>query len=195
MRIAHFVFLRFHRYQRRIVQPVIAALHLDDAISPRCRSRQSHSMHRAFSSAIAEAHHLYRKPFADFLRELPLHIVRHAEHRPCAKLLLHCTHHSRMAVPCHKRAETEIEIQVFISIDVVDVATLSIAHEYRIRIVGSIVAGYSERQTLNRLLVRLARAWRPLFVCLDFLSKSLVHNFLHPYCWWPLTALRFTSSC
>src|SRR5579862_6452312 len=111
------------------MQPVIAALHLDDAISPCRGSRQSHSVHRAFSPAIAKPHHLYREPFAYLFREFPFHVVWHAEHGASAQLLLYGAHHGGMTVPCHERAETKIEINVFVPIDMVNVATLTIPHK------------------------------------------------------------------
>src|SRR5215472_8913923 len=175
------------------MEPVVTALHLDNAVSARRRSSQTHRVHRAFSPAITEAHHLHWKSFADFFCKLPFHIMRHAEHRARAEFLLHRAHHGRMTMPCHEGSETKVEINVFITVDIVNVAALTIASKNRIGIVCPVVAGYAERQTLNRLLVRLARAWRPLFVCFDFLAKSLVHHFLHPYYRWPLTALRFAS--
>ena len=173
VRIAHFAFFRLHGNERGIMESVVAAFHLDDAIAARGSAREAHGMHRAFRSAIAEAHHLHRKAFADFLRQFPFEIVRHAEHRSGAKFFLHRSYNRRMAVPRHQSAKTKIEIDVLVAVNVVDVPALSVANKKRIRIVGAIIAGYAEGQTVRGSLMSIPRARCALFVCLDFLSEVL----------------------
>src|SRR4029077_13635994 len=98
-------------------------------------TRETHRVHGAFRSAVAEANHFYRKAFADLFREFPLHVVGHAEHCAGAEFLLDGCHHSGMAVPRHQRAEAKIEVDILVSIDIVNVAAFSVAYKYRIGIV------------------------------------------------------------
>ena len=78
--VTYFLGFRFYRDENGIVQSVIAALHLDDAVASGGRARQAHGMHGAFRSTVAEPHHLHRKSFADFFGQFPFEIVRHSEH-------------------------------------------------------------------------------------------------------------------
>src|SRR5262249_37581759 len=81
------------------------------------------------------------------------------------------------------------------SVDIVNVAALSIADENRVWIISAIIAGYAQRQPLDCSLVRIPRARGSLLVGFDLFLKALVHHFLHPcFLRWPLTALRFTPS-
>src|SRR5215469_3216365 len=78
----------------------------------------------------------------------------------------------------HQSAEAEIEVHVFVAIQIVNVAALAVAHKNRIRVVGAVIAGHSERQALLGSLVRFAGTWRALLVSSNFLFESLVHDFL-----------------
>ena len=145
--------VRLHADQRGIVQAVVTAFKLYDLVASGSGTGQADGVHGGFGTAIAEAHHLDRKTLADFFRQLPLHIVRHAEHGAGAETLFHCLHHGGMAMPGHERAETEVVIDVFVAIEVAELAALSFFHKNRVGIVSAVVAGDAQRNTFEVLLV------------------------------------------
>src|ERR1700722_12298517 len=53
------------RDQHRIVQSVIAAFHLDDFVAAGRGPGQANGVHGAFRAAVADPHHLYRKPLTN----------------------------------------------------------------------------------------------------------------------------------
>jgi hypothetical protein len=120
---------------------MIAALHLDDPIACGGGASQTNCVHGAFRAAIAEAHHLDRKALADFFGQLPFQVVWHSEHRAGAELRLHGFNDRGVAVAGHQSAETQIEIYVFVAINVVNVSPFSIADENWVGIVSAVVAG------------------------------------------------------
>ena len=146
--------MRFHADQRAIVQSVISAFELHDLVAPGSGARQTNRVHRRFRSAVAEAAHLHRKAVADFFRQFPFHIVRHAEHGAGGKPFLDRLHHRRMAVSGHQRAERQVVIDVFVAIEIAELAAAGLFHKDRPGIVGAIVAGDAERNALEIFLVR-----------------------------------------
>ena len=96
-------------------------------------------------------------------------IVGHAEGRSFVQLLLDGFHHGGMAMPGHQCAKTQVVIDIFVSIDVVNPASLSVLHEHRIGLVVAIVAGNAEWDALQCAFVRVRGFWRALFVGGDFL--------------------------
>ena len=88
-------------------------------------------------------------------------------------------------MPRHQRAKAQIEIEIFVAINVVDVSAFSIANKNRIRIVGAIIAGDAQWQAALGSGVRGFRARRALFVCVYFLLQAFVHNFLQMLVLWP----------
>ena len=125
--IADFVRLWFDGHQHRIVETVVSTFHLDHALPPGRRARQPHRVHRAFRAAVAESHHLHRKPRADLLGQRVLRIVRHPEHCPGLELRLDGVDHRGMAVPGHERAEAHVEIDVLVPIDVPEACATGVA--------------------------------------------------------------------
>src|SRR5271154_7513013 len=107
------------------MQAVIAAFHLNDAVAAGGGASEAHGVHGAFRAAIAETHHFHRKALADFFGELPFEVVRHAEHGAGAEFRLHSLDHGGMAMAGHQRAEAEIEIEIFVAINVVNVSAFS----------------------------------------------------------------------
>ncbi len=71
-------------------------------------------------------------------------------------------------MPGHQRAETEVVVDVFVAVDVVNPASLSILHKNRIGLVVAVVARDSKRDAFQRPLVRCRRFRRALFVGGDF---------------------------
>ena len=88
------------------MQAVICPFELDDLVASGGRAREAHGVHGSFGAAVAEADHLDRETIANLLRQLPLHVVRHAEHRPGAEPPFDCFHHRGMAMARHQRAKT-----------------------------------------------------------------------------------------
>src|SRR5256885_2847208 len=82
-----------------------------------------------------------------------------------------------MASPRHERAKTQVVIDVFISIDVMNPAGFPVLYKNRIRLVVPVIARHTERNPLQRTLVRRRGLRRPLLVGCDFLLQCFVHNF------------------
>ena len=59
-----------------------------------------------FGATGAETNHFHREAFADLLGELPLHVMRHAEHSSGRKPCFDGLHHGRVAVSSHECTET-----------------------------------------------------------------------------------------
>ena len=55
----------------------------------------------------------------------------------------------------HERAEAEIVIQIFVAIEIAEMAALRILDKDRIRIISPVIAGNTQRQTLQVFLMRL----------------------------------------
>ena len=147
----------FHVDQRRVVQAVIATFKFYDLIAASGGASQADSMHSRFRTAVAETDHLDWKSVADFFRQLPLHIVGHAEHRARGKASFHRLHYCGVTMPSHERTETKIVIDVFVAVEVTKPTASSFFHKNRIGIVGAIVARHSQRNTLEVLLVSFSR--------------------------------------
>src|SRR3984885_2864800 len=81
-----------------------------------------------------------------------------------------------MTVAGHQCAKAQIEVDVFIAIDVVNVAAFAVLHENRIRIVGAVIAGHAKRNARNGFGVRGGGFGGPLLISIKFLLQSWVHN-------------------
>ena len=114
--------MRLHADQRRIVQAVVAAFEFDDLVAPGGGARQTNGVHGGFRAAVAEAAHLDRKARADFFRQFPLHVVRHAEHGAVVQAPFDGLHHRGMAMSGHERAETQVVVDVFVAIEIAELA-------------------------------------------------------------------------
>ena len=113
------------------MQAVVSALEFDDLVATGSGTSQTDRVHRRFRPRRTKAAHLQRESRTDFLRQFPLHVVRHAEHRACAQALFNCLHHGRMAVASHQCTEAKIVIDVFIAIEIPDVTALAAHQESR----------------------------------------------------------------
>src|SRR5580700_6739216 len=122
------------------MQSVICAFKLYDLVAGSSGARQADGVHGGFGTAIAEAAHLDGKAVADFFGELPFHVVRHAEHSSSGKTFFDGLHHGGMTVSGHERAEGEVVVDVFVAINVAELAAAGFLHEDRPRIVVAIVA-------------------------------------------------------
>src|SRR5580704_13541236 len=104
--------------------------------------------------------------------------MRHPKHRSRPQFFLHRFDHRGMAMPRHQSPKTQIEIDIFVPVDIMQMPALSIAHKKRIRIVSPVIASDTKRQSFGSLSMSLSRSRRPLLVSLNFLLQSLVHKCL-----------------
>ncbi len=137
------------------MQSVIRAFKFYDLVTAGGGARKSDGVHGGFGTAVAEAAHFDWKTGADFFSKLPLHVMRHAEHGAGGKAFFDGLHHGRMTVSSHKRAEGEVVVDIFVAIEVAELAAAGFFHEDGPRIVVAIVAGHTERNAFEILLVRL----------------------------------------
>src|SRR5207237_8000510 len=79
-----------------------------------------------------------------------------------------------------QRPETKVMVNVFVAVDIVNLAALAVLHKYRIRLVVPVIAGYPERYALLRSLVRRRRFRRPLFISCDLFVECFVRHDLSP---------------
>src|SRR5271155_85924 len=107
------------------MQPVIAALELDNFVATRSGPSQANRMHRSFGTAVAEAAHLDGKARTNFLRQFPLHVMRHAIRRALVQPAFACLDHGRMRMPRHKRAKTKVMVKVLVAIKIPKLAARS----------------------------------------------------------------------
>ena len=170
--------LGLHAYQDRVVHAVVGALHLDDLVAAGKAARDADRVHGHFRTAAAKAYLLHREALANLIRQVVLQGVRHAVHGAGDQPLLHRGDHRRMAVPGHQRAETKIEIDVLIAIEVVNVASLGIFHKQGPGLVTAEVAGYAKRHARFCPLERSARAGGTGFKAGEFFLKKVVHGIL-----------------
>ena len=98
--------MRFHAYQRCIVQSVVATFKLDDFVASSRGAGKTNGVHGGFRAAVAEAAHLDRKTRADFFRQFPFQVVRHAVSGALVQSPLHGFDHGRMRMPRHERSKT-----------------------------------------------------------------------------------------
>src|SRR5262249_48328994 len=116
---------------------------LDDFVSAGGGARNAAGVHGNFRAARAEAHHFDGIAGADFFRQLPFLIVRHAESRALVELFFNSLHDGGMAMARHKSAEAKVVVNVFVAVYIADFAALAILNKNRIRLVMAIVAGHS----------------------------------------------------
>jgi len=159
-----------------IVQAVVAAFELQDLFAAGGGTRDAAGVHGDFGSARAEANHFDGVALADFFGKFPFLIVRHAESGATMKFLFDSFYHGGMTVASHQRTETQVVVNVFVAIEIVNTAALSILDKNRIRLVMAIVAGNAERNSLKRPFVRRGRFRRALLVSGKFLLQRVVHD-------------------
>jgi len=118
---------------------------LTDLVASGWRRGRGDGVHGGFRAAGAETHHLDGKALADFFRELPFQVMRHAEHGAGGQALPDGFHHRGMAVPGHERAETEVVVNVIVAVEIAEMRTLAFFDKDRIGIIGAIVARDAQR--------------------------------------------------
>ncbi len=69
----------------------------------------------------------------NFLRQLPFLFMRHAEGSAFVQFLFHRFHHGGMAMPGHQRPKTQVVIDVFVAVDIMNLAALAILYKNGIR--------------------------------------------------------------
>ena len=168
--------VRLHADQSTIVQAVISAFEFHDLVASCRGARQADRMHGRFRAAVAEAAHLDREAVADFFREFPLHVVRHAEHRARREPLLDGLHDCGMTMSRHQRAEGQVVIDIFVAVKVAELAAAGFFHKDRPRIVGAIVAGYAEGNAFEILLVGFGGFGRAPLESGEFFLQIGIHR-------------------
>jgi hypothetical protein len=157
------------------VQAVIATFESQNLVATRCRARDAARVHGCFGAAGAETHHVHRIASANFFREFGFHAMRHAKRGAVRERPLQSLYHRRMPVAGHQRAETKVVVDIFVPVDILDLAAVSLGHKDRVRIISAVITGYPERDAFFRLLVRLGGFWRALLIKSDFLLQCFVH--------------------
>ncbi len=158
------------------MQAVVGAFEFDDLVASGGGAGQANRVHRDFGTAIAEAAHLHREAGTDFFREFPLHVVGHAKHSPGREALLDGLHHGGMAVSSHKSAEGQVVVDIFVAIEVAELAAAGLFHEDRPGIIGAIVAGDAERNTFEILLVGFGGLGRAPLESGEFFLQIGIHR-------------------
>src|SRR5439155_3658081 len=174
--VAELMRLGLDTHQHGVVHAVIGAFGLDDAVASGEASRQADRVHGRFRAAVREAHLLHRKARADFLRQLRLELVRHAKHSPGPEALPDGANYGGMAVPGHQRAETEVEIEVLIAVEVAQARTQGVSNEDGIRVVDAEIAAHAQGLAQLGSAVGGAGAWRALLKCLNLPLQAFVHR-------------------
>ena len=172
--------LRLHADESRVVQSVIRTFKAQDFVAARCRTRDPARMHGRFRAAVAKPHHLNGIPRANLFRQLQFHAMRHAERGTAVGHQFHRFDHRGMPVAGHQRAEAQVVIDVFVAVDILNLAAVPFRHKNRIWIIRAVIAGYAQRNSFLRFLVRFRRFRRALLVQGDLLLKYVVHLLLHP---------------
>src|SRR2546423_8756125 len=146
--------------ERRVMQTVVGAFEFQNFVASRCRPGNAASVHCDFRAAGTESHHVHRIALANLFRKLPFLLVRHPEGSSFMQLLLHGLHDGGMAMPGHQRSETQIVIDVFVPVDVVNAAALSILDENRIRLIVAVGSWSTKRGLVLYGVLRCLRALR-----------------------------------
>src|ERR1700686_2521459 len=80
-----------------------------------------------------------------------------------------------MAMSRHKRAETEVVVDVIVAIEIAEMRAAAFLHENGVRIVGAIVAGYAQRNALQVFLMRFGGLGRATLESFELLLQFGVH--------------------
>ncbi len=168
--------VRLHTYQGGIVQAVVAAFELDDLVAAGGGAGETNRVHGGFGAAVAEADHFHGKALADFLGQLPLHVMRHAKHGAGGQTFPHGFHDGGMAVSRHERAEAEVVINVVVAVEIAEVRSLALFDEDGIGIVGAIVAGHTQRDAFQVALVGLGGLGRAALEGFELAFEICVHR-------------------
>ena len=108
------------------MQTVVGAFEFEYFVAAGSGASETAAVHGDFRAARAETHHLDGIPFADLFGKFPFLIVRHAKGGAAVQLLFDRFDHCGMAVAGHQRAETQVVVDVFVAVQVVDPAALAV---------------------------------------------------------------------
>ena len=78
----------------------------------------------------------------------------------------------------HKRAESEVVVDVFVAVEIAELAAAGFFHEDGPGIVMAIVAGYAERNAFEVFLVRFGGFGRAMFEGRKLLLQIGIHQVL-----------------
>src|ERR1017187_10311802 len=112
--------MRLHADQGSVMQSVISAFEFQDFVASGGSAGQADAVHRSFGATVPETQHFYRKTLADFFRQLPFHVMRHAEHGAGGQAGADGFHDRWMAMPGHQRAEAEIVVEIVVAVEVAE---------------------------------------------------------------------------
>ncbi len=160
------------------MQSVIGAFELYDFVATGGGAGQADGVHGGFGAAVAEAAHLDWKAVADFLGEFPFHVVRHAEHGAGGETFFDGFHDGGMAVSGHERAEGQVVVDVFVAVEVAELAAAGFFHEDGPGIVVAIVAGHAERDAFEILFVRFGGFRGAALESCELLLQIGIHRIL-----------------
>ena len=158
------------------MQAVVSAFEFNDLVAAGGGAGQADGMHGGFRAAVAEADHLNRKALADFFGEFPFHVMRHAVHGAGGKTFLNGLHDGGMAVSGHERAESQVVVDVFVAIEIAELAAAGFFHEDRPGIVMAIIAGHAERNAFEIFLVGFGGFRRAALERVEFLLQFGIHR-------------------
>ena len=175
IRIADEVEFRLHAHQDRVVNTVISAFHLDDLVPPGKTTRDADGV-QVTSVPLLPKRTVHGKALANLVCQVVFQGVRHAVHGAGNQPLLHRGNHRRVAMAGHQRAETKIEIDVLMAIEIVNVGSLGVFDKQGPRLVTAEVAGYAQRHAGFGALERCFRTRGTCFKGREFLLEKVVHG-------------------
>ena len=170
--------LGFHADQHRVMHAVIAAFHLDDLVAAGEAAGEADGVHRDLGAAGAEADLVHGEALADLVGEVELEGVRHAVHGSGLEALLDCFHHGGMAMAGHERAEAEVEVDVFVAVEIVDVGAFGVLDVERPGLIAAEVAGDAERHARLGFFQGFARRGSAGFISGEFFFQEGMHGLL-----------------
>src|SRR5207302_9259275 len=137
--------MRLHADQSGIVQAVVRTFEFENFVASGGGTGEAAGVHGGFGAAVAKAHHLYGEALTNFFRELPFHVVRHAKHRAGGKTPRNSLHDGRMTVSGHQRANTEVLVEVLVTIEIAEMRTLLFLPKDWLLIVSEVLARHAGR--------------------------------------------------
>src|SRR5579872_100814 len=81
-----------------------------------------------------------------------------------------------MTVSCHQRSERQVVVDIFVAVEIAELAAAGLLHENRPRIVCAIVAGYAKRNAFEIFLVCLCGLRGPPFKSRKFFLQIGIHR-------------------
>src|SRR5215472_4832123 len=110
------------------MQAVVAALELQDFFAGRSGASNATGVHGDFRAARAETHHFDGIALTNLFGKFPFLVVRHAEGRAAMEFDFDGFDDGGMTMPSHERAETQVVVDVFVAVEVMNPAAFSVFH-------------------------------------------------------------------